>query len=143
MLGFSHFVSSSVPALMRASPGITSTSVMIGEPHSEQNRRCTGFPLSPVSSKVLMGPVMERAAAGTATTTEENVPTCFWQFLQWHTAVKTGSPSAVYLTLPQRHPPLMRICSSHTSLLGRDVTLNRNKIPMLQCLWGTCIAKSA
>src|ERR1700722_14617265 len=113
MVGFTQVVSSSVPALMKVRPGITSTSEIIGEPHSEQKRRCTGFPLSPVSSKVLMGPVIEKDAAGTATTTAENVPACFWQFLQWHTAVKTGSPSAVYLTLPQRHPPLMRICSSH------------------------------
>src|SRR5262245_451643 len=103
---------------MRATPGIASTSEIIGEPHSGQKRRCTGFPLSPLSSNVLMGPVMARAAAGTATTTEENVPACFWQFLQWHTAVKTGSPSAVYLTLPQRHPPLICICFSYASLLG-------------------------
>src|SRR5829696_2523209 len=128
MVGLTHFVSSSVPDLMKTMPGIASTSEIIGEPHSGQKRRCTGCPLSPVSSKVLIGPVIERAAAGTATTTEENVPACFWQFLQWHTAVKTGSASAVYLTLPQRHPPVMRICPSRKFCLRRHATLQGTRL---------------
>lgn len=49
-----------------------------------------------------------------ATTTENDVPACFWQFLQWHTAVNTGSTSAAYRTLPHRHPPT--ICCIGLSL---------------------------
>ena len=39
IVGFNHLVSSSVPALMKAIPGIASTSEIIGEPHSGQKRR--------------------------------------------------------------------------------------------------------
>src|SRR5829696_7472327 len=102
MVGLTHFVSSSVPDLMKTMPGIASTSEIIGEPHSGQKRRCTGCPLSPVSSKVLIGPVMERAAAGTPTTPGPNVPECFLHFLHWDIAVKTGAASALDLTLLQR-----------------------------------------
>lgn len=74
---------------------MASTSVTTGEPHSGQNRRRTGLPLSPVSPKVLIGPVSESEAAGMPTLSENDAPACFWQFLQWQIAVKTGSASAV------------------------------------------------
>src|SRR4051812_20403232 len=106
MVGFSLLVSSSVPAFTNAKSGIASTKVVIGEPHSEQKLRWTGRPLSPLSRKSLNGPLTLRTVLGTATITENAVPACFWQFLQWQMAVITGSAVEEYLTLPQRQPPL-------------------------------------
>jgi hypothetical protein len=37
---------------------------------------------------------MESDDFGTATSTENAVPACFWQFLQWHTATNAGSTFA-------------------------------------------------
>jgi len=67
---------------MKAKPGIASTRLVMGEPQSGQKLRWTGFPLSPTSSKVFNAPVTDSAEAGMATTTEKDVPACFWQFLQ-------------------------------------------------------------
>jgi hypothetical protein len=36
-------------------------------------------------------PCIDTAASGTATTTLNAVPDCFWQVLQWQTAEKIGS----------------------------------------------------
>jgi len=63
--------------LMKVRPGIASTTLVMGEPQSGQKLRWTGFPESPVSSKVFIGPVTENAEAGMATTTEDDVPACF------------------------------------------------------------------
>ena len=80
-------VFSSVPALMNARSGMASTWDTIGEPHFPQNRRSTGSPLSPTSSKVLsVWPAIVRLSFGTATITENDVPLCFWQCGQWQTA---------------------------------------------------------
>jgi len=49
IVGLSHDLSSSVPALMSAF-GIISAIETIGEPQVLQNRRCTGWPLTPRSS---------------------------------------------------------------------------------------------
>jgi hypothetical protein len=37
---------------------------------------------------------MDMLAFGIATTTEKAVDACFWQFLQWHTAMSAGSAVA-------------------------------------------------
>jgi hypothetical protein len=58
------------------------TSDVIGDPHSGQKFRRTGWPLSPVSLNVLSCPWMDIADFGTPTTTVKAVPACFWQFLQ-------------------------------------------------------------
>jgi hypothetical protein len=47
--GWSHDVSSNVPALTKSIVGIAATSENIGDPHLEQNLRNTGRPLSPTS----------------------------------------------------------------------------------------------
>src|SRR5262245_42659400 len=86
-------------------PGMMSTTLVMGDPQSGQKLRWTGFPLSPVSSKVFICPVEENAEVGMATTIENVVPACSWQCLQLHTPVNTGSASALYRTLPHRHPP--------------------------------------
>jgi hypothetical protein len=49
------------------------TSLVMGDPHSGQKFRRTGWPLSPVSLNVL---------SPQPTTTVKAVPACFWQFLQ-------------------------------------------------------------
>lgn len=50
--GCTHELSSSVPAFNQSIVGVASTSETIGEPQAAQKRRCTGRPLSPLSSKV-------------------------------------------------------------------------------------------
>jgi hypothetical protein len=64
------------------SPGIAGALEMIGDPHSGQKTRYTGWPLSPLSLKVLVAPSIDIADSGTQTTIENALPACLWQFLQ-------------------------------------------------------------
>jgi hypothetical protein len=73
---------------------MTATSEVIGEPHSGQKFRSTGWPLSPVSWKVLSRPWIDSDDLGTPMTTEKAVPACFWQLRQWQTATSAGSALA-------------------------------------------------
>jgi hypothetical protein len=57
---------------------MASTSLVMGEPQSGQKLRWTGFPVSPVSSKVFIGPITDIAEAGMATSTENDVPACLF-----------------------------------------------------------------
>jgi hypothetical protein len=38
-------------------------------------------------------------------------PIAFWQLRQWQIRTLTGSPSALNLTAPHRHPPSLVMCS--------------------------------
>src|SRR4051794_4971098 len=108
IVGLSQEVFSRVPALMNARSGMAPTWDTIGEPHFPQNRRSTGSPLSPTSSKVLsVCPAIVRLSFGTATITENDVPLCFWQCGQWQTAVSSGSALQVYLMLPHKQLPFI------------------------------------
>jgi hypothetical protein len=98
---------------LRVTPGITARSEKIGEPHSGQKLRSTAWPLSPLSWNALSGPLTDIADFGIPTTTENAVPVCFWQRVQWHTPTNTGSALAEYWTRPQRQPPVIsRLWSS-------------------------------
>ncbi len=61
------------------------------------------------------------------TRTEKAVPVCFWQWVQRHTPMKTGSVFAVYLTWPQRQPPVIRMWRPLDSAVGKrkDAAVNR------------------
>lgn len=63
--------------MMKVSSGVIATSDIIGDPQSGQKFRITGWPLSPVSLKVLMLPCRDNAVLGIPTTSEKVVPICF------------------------------------------------------------------
>jgi hypothetical protein len=109
----------------------------IGEPHFPQNRRITGSPLSPTSSKVLsVRPAILRLSFGTATITENDVPLCFWQCGQWQTAVSSASALQVYLMLPHKQLPFILLTGWSLLLLSishhahPDVKFRWREIPM-------------
>jgi hypothetical protein len=93
--GWSHEVSSSVPALTQSIVGIAATSDNMGDPHLEQNLRNTGMPLSSPTSLYVSGcaPSMMSAPFGTATRIENAVPVWRWQCLQLQIAVISGAAS--------------------------------------------------
>ena len=82
IVGLSQDVSSNVPALMMLRPGKAGATEIIGEPHSGQKMRFTGWPLLALSLYVFVFPWIVSADSGTATTMEKALPACFWQFLQ-------------------------------------------------------------
>jgi hypothetical protein len=86
-------------------PGHVPTVEVIGDPQSAQKFLWTRFPLSPKSLNVFGQPLIEIVSVGTPIMIEKDDPDCFWQFVQWHTAVRNGSASPEYRILPQRHPP--------------------------------------
>jgi hypothetical protein len=91
MAGLTERGSSSVPTGIIVNPAITSAVWVMVEPHSGQNARCVGLPLSLVSSKDFVVPVTVRAAVGTATTVPYADPVDFWHDRQWQMPTKTGS----------------------------------------------------
>ena len=54
-----------------------------------------------------MLPSALKPSRGTATITENGLPVCRWQSVQWHTACTTASPSEVNVTFPHRHLPVI------------------------------------
>src|SRR5438094_8055641 len=90
-------------------PGRVPGSSAIEEPHSGQKCLSIGLPLPPRLLNVLSVPSMVSASLGTRTSAAKALPVNFWQSRQWHTVALVGSASAVYLTAPQRQPPLISI----------------------------------
>src|SRR5215210_6574122 len=92
--GLNHDGSSNVPALSHSRSGVATTSLTIAEPHLGQNLRKTGSPLSPTSSKAARAsPSIRRLPFGRTTKIEKAELVCFWQWWQWHAAVRVGSTS--------------------------------------------------
>src|SRR6476659_1583167 len=139
IVGLSQEVFSRAPALMNARSGMAATWDTIGEPHFPQNRRSTGSPLSPTSSKVLsVWPAIVRLSFGTATITENDVPLCFWQCGQWQIAVSSGSASQVYLMLPHKQLPFILLTGRSLLLLlislARTPTSNSDGMIAGECV---------
>ena len=86
---------------------MASARLTIGEPQSRQNCRDTSWPVSvpTVVNEARLSPFTSSASRGTATSTENEVPVCFWHSVQWHTAVATGSASQPYVTAPHKQLP--------------------------------------
>jgi len=90
--GCTHEVSSSVPAFNQSIVGVASTSDTIGEPQAAQKRRCTGNPLSPLSSSVAGRPDVNcNDPLGMPTFTENAPPDWRRQCEHWRIAVISGS----------------------------------------------------
>ncbi|MNQ79861.1 hypothetical protein D3C85_948180 [compost metagenome] len=90
--GLSAEGSERVPALITNSPGMVVTALYSAEPQVLQKNRLTGSLLLPLLEKLLrLRPATSKPSAGTSTLTEKALPDCFWQSLQWQTAVISGA----------------------------------------------------
>src|SRR5262249_18079592 len=106
---FATVGSSNVPTFRMMTSGLVPGSSEIDEPHSGQKCLRIGLPLPPMLVNVFKMASTESASLGTRTSTAKALPVNFWQSRQWHTVALVGSVSAVYLTAPQRQPPLISI----------------------------------
>src|SRR5215469_14993471 len=133
MVGLSQLVSSRVPPIIRAMPGKPSASITTIDPQRGQNLRFNLRPLSPAFVNDWSLPCTEKFSFGTATTSTNAEPVCFWQSRHWQIEVTAGSPDAEYRTSPQRHPPfILGICSS--SRISNWVRYGRSGHPVRACL---------
>src|SRR6516162_8597748 len=106
---FATVGSSNVPTFRIIIPGRVPGSSAIDEPHSGQKCLRIGLPLPPRLVNVLSVPSIVTASLFARTSAAKALPVNFWQSRQWHTVALVGSTSAVYLTAPQRQPPLISI----------------------------------
>src|SRR5258708_2041170 len=92
--GFSQLGSSSVPAFT-IEIGLSVGMLNIGVPHSVQNWRVMGLPLSLVLVKSLTLPwVILTDPLGSTTTLAGAPPDAYWQSRQWQTTTASGSAEA-------------------------------------------------
>ncbi len=104
--------------------------MMSGEPHSEQNPRSIGFPVSDVFRKNFGSPASRRKESAQTTGKEPNaLPLASWQSRQWQLNERMGSAEHSYRTAPQAQPPLhtagVIYCSPIRLLRTRDALPNR------------------
>src|SRR5205085_4409765 len=81
----------------------------IDDPHSGQNSRTIGFPLSLSFEYDFSSPWISSADCGSPTSVPNALPVNFWQSRQWQTPTNSGSTWASYRTAPHRQPPLISI----------------------------------
>jgi hypothetical protein len=96
-VGWNHEVSSIVPAFRKATSGIDSMVLYIGDPQVEQKRRSVVLwkPSLTVLNEASVLPCTMSALLGTPTTTENAEAVWRWQFEQWQTPCQTGSASTL------------------------------------------------
>ena len=64
-----------------------------------------GLPLSPSRVHCVERPSIVTCSRGNRACVPKTLPVRFWQALQWHIEMRTGSPSQVTLSFPQLHEP--------------------------------------